>query len=556
MPLLWRIALITCLLAIAVAGIDWGLPSSKAAPYLASVGQQWSGQRLAGFDADRTDAKLGADVDRNPVSPGDTPVVLNRTDAQRAEILRRYRLYSHQPDEMITFMALQQMNPAQRQFDPRLYQYGGLWIYPVGGLLKGASMLGLIDLRPDKAFYYDHPEAFGRFYVVARLYTLLAYVGAMALGAMVVKRLSDDDFAAAVTAAVIGALPVVFALAHDAKPHLGGAALMLAACLAGARWVRTNATRDAILVGLFVGLASGMVLSAAVVVIVPVAMVLLGRATPGERVAALLLALSMGAFVYAATNPYVLLHLINHDPVLASNASNTKAMYALQDLSGPFLNAARLTVQAMSIPMVSLAGISTVVVIARRRALSPLAILILATSLAVAIPFVLFAEAKPSEYARFSVFPVMALAILCLFAVTTTRRTWVRYTTLTLLPILLIISGTLPYIQAFAADTGDQNTRQAAAAAIQLNDIQNGATLQMYAEPAPYSVPPANVFDWRMVLTRPADPAIGDVVIRAIDDPDLLGPVPMGYRRQVIGADDRLAPITWADKPFEILTKQ
>ena len=40
------------------------------------------------------------------------------------------------------------------------------------------------------------------------------------------------------------------------------------------------------------------------------------------------------------------------------------------------------------------------------------------------------------------------------------------------------------------------------------------------------------------------------------DDPDLLGPVPMGYRRQVIGADDRLAPITWADKPFEILTKQ
>ena len=67
MPLLWRIALITCLLAIAVAGIDWGLPSSKAAPYLASVGQQWSGQRLAGFDADRAREAFDLSAELRPL---------------------------------------------------------------------------------------------------------------------------------------------------------------------------------------------------------------------------------------------------------------------------------------------------------------------------------------------------------------------------------------------------------------------------------------------------------------------------------------------------------
>ena len=554
MPLIWRTALICCLLAIAIAGIDWGLPSSNVDPYLFSM-RHWSGEKLASFDPDRTSASVGADVDRNPVAAGASPVVLNQTDAQRAEIVRRYRLYSHQPDEMITFMALQQMNPAQRQFDPRLYQYGGLWIYPVGGLLKACSTLGLIDLRSDKSFYYDHPEAFGKFYVVARAYTLVGFLLVMILSAMIVKRLTDDDFAAAVAAAVVGALPVVFALAHDAKPHLSGAALMLAACMAAARWVRTNAIRDALLTGLFIGLATGMVLTAGVVVIVPVVMIFLGRATIGERIAALLLSLATAAFIYAATNPYVVLHAINHDAVLFSNAANTQAMYAVHDPAAAIINAGSRLIDALSLPMVVLAITSSIVVVARRNKLSPLAILLLAPSITILIPFTLFAAGKPAEYARFAIFPSITLGILCVWAVTTISRTWVRNTTLTLLPLMLLLTGTLPYLRAFLADTGETNTRLLAAASIQRAAMDVGSTLQVYAEPAPYCLPPVDPFAWRIVLTRPTDPPIGDVIVRPIDDASNLPPVPMGYQRDLIGTEDRVAPITWANKPFEVLTK-
>ena len=59
-------------------------------------------------------------------------IELNDTDEKRAQLVRRYRLYSDQPDEMITLMSLAQMHPGKLDFDPRLYQYGGLWIYPVG----------------------------------------------------------------------------------------------------------------------------------------------------------------------------------------------------------------------------------------------------------------------------------------------------------------------------------------------------------------------------------------------------------------------------------------
>ena len=44
---------------------------------------------------ERSNSTLGADVDPNPTPPGS---VLNLTDEQRAEIVRRYRLYSYQPD--------------------------------------------------------------------------------------------------------------------------------------------------------------------------------------------------------------------------------------------------------------------------------------------------------------------------------------------------------------------------------------------------------------------------------------------------------------------------
>ena len=74
---------------------------------------------------------------------------------------------------MITLRALSGMHPGTGKrggLDPRLYQYGGLWIYPVGALLKVASLFHWVTLRRDVDFYIDNPDAFGRFYVIARLY--------------------------------------------------------------------------------------------------------------------------------------------------------------------------------------------------------------------------------------------------------------------------------------------------------------------------------------------------------------------------------------------------
>src|SRR5439155_5430810 len=236
------VLLVAC--AAFLSGINWGLPSRSVDRFLFADRQPWSGARIV--ELAPAQSALGADVDANPIRDRNQAVTLNETDAQRAEIVRRYRLFSNQPDEMITFKSLSRI----REFhgDPRLYQYGGLWIYPVGTLIK-------IALRPhaDQAYYLDQPEAFGRFYIVARLYS--AAWGLVAVWAVfrIVRRLSDDVWLAAMAAVAFALMPVVITAAHEAKPHLAGLALTLLAVLAAANYVETGMNKWAALAGALCG---------------------------------------------------------------------------------------------------------------------------------------------------------------------------------------------------------------------------------------------------------------------------------------------------------------
>src|SRR3954451_397192 len=136
-----------------VAGINWGLPSRDADRFLFGTRTPWTGEQIMALAGGWDDAAdRGADIAMHPLARRDQPIVVNETDAQRAEIVRRFRLYSCQPDEMITFRSLSRMKPARGDLDPQFYQYGGLWVYPIGVLLKAASVIGLVTLKSDLTY--------------------------------------------------------------------------------------------------------------------------------------------------------------------------------------------------------------------------------------------------------------------------------------------------------------------------------------------------------------------------------------------------------------------
>ena len=335
-------AIVLFYLGISLIGITWGLPSRNIDKFLFGGGEVWNGEkiyRLAKADEklspDRA-RRIGADVDVDPINTGprssrsprpsplqgdagaarpnsgtDESIALTATDEDIARILLRYRLYTYQPDEMITMMALAGMHPSRLELDPRLYQYGGLFIYPVGALIRLCGLLGWIDVRNDVVYYLDHPDAFGKFYIVARAYSAAWGVLGILLVFAIARRLSrraapesqgdpgdpdagagrpspndsrqshaplphgrgsDESARAGLLAAALFALmPVVVCMSHEGKPHLPGAVLMLAAVYIAMRCVGDRAThakvaarvnrRTFLLLCVCCGAAVGMVLS-------------------------------------------------------------------------------------------------------------------------------------------------------------------------------------------------------------------------------------------------------------------------------------------------------
>jgi hypothetical protein len=557
-------------LAWFVIGIQWGLPSRRADPYLFGPGREpWSGRQIIELiGPTAADPNRGADVDVNPVTLRDRPVILNEADAQRAEIVRRYRLYSYQPDEMITFNALRQMDPGGRRFDPKLYQYGGLWVYPVGALLKLASVAGLVSLRADVGHYLDNPHEFGRFYVVARLYSALwGVVGVWAVYQLV-RKIAGCPLASAIAAACFAAMPVVVNMAHEAKPHLPGAVLMLLAVLAAATYVQSGKAGWWITAGALCGAAFGMVVSSLPIFVILPLMALLRRQSWRNRIVVVVAAGVVAVDVYFVTNPYVLVHLIRRDPVLTSNLGNSAAMYRPGGSVDAVVNAAKLIAEGTS-PLLAMAGVTGAIVLGyrawrMRKGSSPeevarraAGLLLAAPAVLVLVQFVALAAGKPGEYGRFAILPDTFLAIEAVVAaVTFAGSVSVRRLTLGALFVTTAVCGAM-YLRQFISDSAETTSRLRAAA--ELAQLPPSEVIAVEAEPAPYSLPPVNLFTHPIVLLPRGAGAAGALESRAILVRPVDVPVPMvhdGVRRPLprsalMGQRAFPARISWAGKTFE-----
>lgn len=561
--------------AVFCAGIDWGLPTSRVDQYLFGGRPAWSGQKIQELTGQRDAGQSrGADVDVNPLDRGQGVIYLNNNDRARAEIVRRYRLFTYHPDEMVTLMSLAAMRPGQGDFDPRLYQYGGLWVYPVGAMLKAASLAGFVDLRGDVGYYLDHPEAFGRFYIVARLYVVLwGLLGVVAVY-LIARRISEGVAAGPLVAAVCFILmPAVVSGVHEAKPHLGGVVLILWAVWAAARYLDSGRLRWWAMACVLSGAAVGMVLNAWPALAVVVLMPMLGREAGRRRFLRIVYGVMIAVAVYFLLNPYVLINLLAAPELLESNLANTRAMFHAE-LSPSALHRAVLYIVAGTTFLLALLGVLGVLLLARRvgraesdddgRAgycrMTPC----VRTVLLLAVPatlnglqFIVFAAGQGFEYARFA---LLVDVLLCIVAVVGIVRTWPRRRVYgPIFAVLLVFMGWhgYAYIQAYMRDVSSPTTRTLAADAIKAIEPY-ATTIGMWREPAPYNMPPVDLFHWRLhLLDKGGASPLPDVLV-SVDSASFEVTVSMkeGYERLPIEGRNYYqptTPVTWADKPVTVL---
>jgi hypothetical protein len=121
--------------------------------------------------------------------------------------------------------------------------------------------------------------------------------------------------------------------------------------------------------------------------------------------------------------------------------------------------------------------------------------------------------------------------------------------------VMCIVTGLwgAGYVWHFARDSMDRSTRIIAAERLHGMEGSNHV-LGLVAEPAPYSVPPANLFRWKLVLL-PRDIQRRPHVDASIATVDYVGLALTGrYRASDFWIRPRLlpTPISWAAKPFAI----
>ncbi|MCH8052634.1 MAG: hypothetical protein IH895_01105 [Planctomycetes bacterium] len=557
-------------LACSIWGLGWGLHSPERDRYLFPADSQWNRTRVAELRAAQPDdlKVRGADVDPDPVEIGDMPVILNESDERIAEIYSRYLLFSSQPDEMITFRAMREMDPANLKLDPRLYQYGGLFIYPLGGLIKLASMTGWAQISGLSDFL-NEPAQFAKFYVIGRAYVVLWGL----LGVWIVYAIGWrlGDWRSGATAALLFALlPAVVALSHESKPHLPGAVLMLWAVLWALKYVETGGVRHRFMLALSCGLALGMVLSSLwIFVLIPLAE-FLTRASTSERLARTFAFGAIGALTYCVTNPYVIINVFVDRDVLRSNLGNSTAMYHWSDFGAGLANAFALLTQGSSL-FVIVAGLLMLVALWGwdwRRTL-----LLVVPAAVFFVQFAGLAAGKPGEYGRFTIFPSAILCILLsagLFRFLASK--WYQGTLYSLAAATALAWPTLSYLESLHHAETDADTRYQLAAQLTHQGAAgfpsarvDSTAIAVLREPAPYNFPPVDFTSTpivhlpKIIASWPRDRAGWPdrliVPLNGTEGVDVDAILADGYYALPPGErlPEERSPITWANKPLIML---
>lgn len=287
------------LLAIVLPGIKWGCPSAKR------------NELTFGVDRAKWRApKLGADAADDPWAryPNFLEGGRERTGAFPRSAFNPVR--SYHPDEYAILKSLSGMRPGKLDFNPGFFGWPALQIYMVGGALKMAAGAGIIELKPDMDFYFQHPGKMAGLYMVGRMVTLLFAVGCVVVVWGAGCRLfgSVGGAATALLLAAMGLFNVNARYMTADVPMLFWIAMVLWMCThvlagGGRKWY--------LLAGVFLGLAAGTRYQGALAAgVIPAAHVLREpRVKLRELVCAknLWLAAAVSVGVFLLVNPYIVL---------------------------------------------------------------------------------------------------------------------------------------------------------------------------------------------------------------------------------------------------------
>lgn len=394
----------------------------------------------------------------------------------------RFKLYPIEADEVDNVMALARMKPAQLQFDPHFYQYGGAFLYPLGVYYAVLSKLGVLSIG-SLEHMLANPRAIDRVWIAGRAFVLLAVTASGFLFYLALLQFTTPSIA------VLGLViylfcPATVMFSQVLKPHwyalLFGNATLLIMARAFVQGRLSRASEIALAVVL--GLAVGSVPTFALFAILTWCALLLLYWRGVVHVSALFLVPAVAIVVFFVTNPYFIL---DWRAVIEERVA--QAGWFAPQLNGELL-LAFLRNSILSGFGVVLTLIFFAILIRHLLRPAPTAVRLL--GLGILVPMIVMAAITAKMYFWHSNFRYVSYVLPLMIAFLAVQP--LRYRT-----AMFVIAAVATIIQAFPLKLAyfDENsdaysTRLAAAAWIDAHVPPGAAICVSTPTPAPYNVPP------------------------------------------------------------------
>jgi hypothetical protein len=467
-PLAWALAMIAVFVVLQIATLNYGTyvnDLSYIRDYRVST------------DVLRDSALSRGQVVERPSQRVETPDLW----------MVRFKLYSIEADEIVSIMALARIRPAQAQFDPAFYQYGGAFLYPLGAWYLVLSKVGLVHVAPFDQMLAN-PQDMDRVWIAGRAFVLAAFVISAFLLFVAMNAVAPTNVSLAALAIYLFC-PASIMFSVVIKPHWYAllwvnAALLIVVC--ALRQKRLPFTWELLLsvcIGLAVGSVITMSLVAAGIWVAMAWLVVRGAINPIVLVRMPLLAV----LVFAASNPY---YLLNWSAVQAERAAT----------QGWFEPAANLSVLATFVynSLFSGFGIAItllMIAVALWHLLrGPNAARLVALSLLVTILAFAYLTAHTAEW-NLNFRYVGYLAPVGLIAL----GAWRVRTSLLVLCALLTAAQAIPLkVAYFDENSASRSTRFAAAAWINANIPKTDSICLPSSTVVPFDLPPFRFAEYRI----------------------------------------------------------
>ncbi|MFH1540800.1 MAG: glycosyltransferase family 39 protein [Elusimicrobiota bacterium] len=221
-----------------------------------------------------------------------------------ANFIRPYLLRSNHTDEQMTIASLSGMYPKSFDFNPRIFPYGGVYIYGMGVWLGLSHVFDFIKISHDLNFYFQYSEEMAKIFVAGRLLNIFFSTFTMIIIFTIAKKIYS--IRTAILSILFFAIsPAMIFQTHIMKPYtMATTFAMLCVYYSLVIITTTPSIKNYVLCGIFAGLTIGTMSTYGIIILAP----LFAHFSVSKLVNKKLVYCCLASLVtFLITNPYWLL---------------------------------------------------------------------------------------------------------------------------------------------------------------------------------------------------------------------------------------------------------